>query len=112
MMHSLQSGSTKVLTSQPNHGGVRGIIVDGPRLICTGYVNSLRAGYYFVADDAQPAVWELDKYNGNVLKENLLYIEGLGQGAKIRKDSVSGYIMTSTAFGTFGGQEVQAVALV
>ena len=44
--------------------------------------------------------------------EKILSIEGLGQGAKIRKDLSSGYIMTSTAWSEVGGREVNAVALV
>merc|ERR1712203_1026568 len=46
------------------------------------------------------------------VKENLLEVEGIGQGAKIRKDKTSGYIMTSTAWAELGGQEVNHVALV
>ena len=45
---------------------------------------------------------------GNLVKEKVLNIDGLGQGAKIRKDLTSGYIMTSTAW----AEEGQAVALV
>ena len=91
---------------------MRGIIVDGQRLICTGYVNCPEPGFLFVADESKPAVWELEKSNGNVVKENLLSIEGLAQGAKIRKDKFSGYVMTSTAWGPVGGQEVNVVAVV
>jgi len=101
---------TKMLDSQPKHGGVRSIIVDNGRVICTGYVNNASPGFLFVADEAQPVVWELDM-EGNLLKENILNIAGLGQGAKIRKDLTSGYIMTSTAWSENGGS-VQAVALV
>ena len=39
-------------------------------------------------------------------------MKGLGQGAKIRKDSTSGYVMTSTAWAEFEENEVNAVALV
>ena len=98
---------TKMLSSQPKHGGVRGLIVDGQRIICTGYVNNPSAGFKFVADEAQAAVWELTT-SGNLVKENILNIEGLGQGAKIRKDKTSGYVMTSTAW----TETTQAVALV
>ena len=101
---------TKVLNSQPKHGGVRGLIVDGQRIICTGYVNNSSPGFKFVADEAKAVVWELTKA-GNLTKENLLTIEGLGQGAKIRKDHTNGYVMTSTAWADFEG-EVNAVALV
>ena len=55
-----------------------------------------------MADEAQAVVWELDM-SGNLVKENILNIEGLGQGAKIRKDLTSGYIMTSTAWSDNGG---------
>jgi len=98
---------TKVLDSQPKHGGVRGLILDGDKIICTGYVDSSQPGYQFVADDSKAVVWELTK-TGTLVKENVLNIDGLGQGAKIRKDLTSGYIMTSTAW----GEENQAVALV
>ena len=102
---------TKVLNSQPKHGGVRGLIVDGQSIICTGYVNNSSPGFKFVADEAKAVIWELTKA-GNLTKENLLNIEGLGQGAKIRKDSTSGYVMTSTAWAEFEENEVNAVALV
>ena len=100
-----------VLDSQPGNGGVRGVIMDGSRIICTGYVNNPDPGFLFVADAATPAVWELDTA-GNLVKENLLGVEGVGQGAKIRKDKTSGYVMTSTAWAELGGQEVNHVALV
>ena len=102
---------TKVLNSQPKHGGVRGLIVDGQRIICTGYVNNSSPGFKFVADEAKAVVWELTT-TGNLIKENILNIVGLGQGAKIRKDSTSGYVMTSTAWAEFEESEVNAVALV
>jgi len=102
---------TKVLNSQPKHGGVRGLIVDGDKIVCTGYVDFAVPGFLFVADGTKAAVWELTK-TGNLVKENILSIGGLGQGAKIRKDLSSGYIMTSTAWSQFGGQELNAVALV
>jgi outer membrane protein assembly factor BamB len=62
---------TKVIDSHPKHGGVRGVIVDGERIICTGYVNSPEPGFLFVADDSTPAVWEVD-LGGNLVKENIL----------------------------------------
>ena len=101
---------TKLLDSQPKNGGVRSLIVDGGRVICTGYVNYGQAGFVFVADEATPAVWELDT-SGNLVTENLLSVAGLGQGAKIRKDT-TGYIMTSTAWKEIGGQELNHAALV
>ena len=102
---------TQVMESRPKHGGVRGLIVDGGRIICTGYVNSPEPGYLFVADEAEPAVWELDT-DGNLVAEKLLSIDGLGQGAKIRKDLIGGYVMTSTAWGVIGGQDQFHVAVV
>ena len=102
---------TKMLSSQPKHGGVRGLIVDGQRIICTGYVNHPTAGFQFVADGGKAVVWELTTA-GNLVKENILNIGGLAQGAKIRKDKTSGYVMTSTAFTEISGSESQAVALV
>ena len=103
----------KVLGSHPRHGAIRGIIVDEERIICTGYVDNEQPGFLFVADGAKPAVWEFDKM-GNLVKEKILTIAGLGQGAKIRKDHSSngGFIMTSTAWATFNGKERNSVALV
>jgi len=102
---------TQLLDSQPGHGGVRGLIVDGGRIVCTGYVNNQDPGFLFVADEAKPAVWELD-ISGNLVKEKFLSIEGLGQGAKIRKDLTSGYVIASTSWGSIGGQDLNHVALV
>jgi len=101
---------TKLLDSQPQNGGVRSVIVDGGRIICTGYVNYGQAGFVFVADEATPAVWELDT-SGNLVTEKLLSVAGMGQGAKIRKDT-TGYILTSTAWNEIGGQELNHAALV
>ena len=101
----------KMLSSQPKHGGVRGLIVDGQRIICTGYANHPTPGFQFVADGGKAVVWELTTA-GNLVKENILNIGGLAQGAKIRKDKTSGYVMTSTAFTAISGSESQAVALV
>jgi len=102
---------TKVLDSQSKNGGVRGVIVDGGRIICTGYVKNGIPGYQFVADDGAPAVWELDT-DGNLVKEKVLSIDGLGQGAKIRKDLSSGYVMASTGWGELGGEEANVVIVV
>ena len=88
---------TKVLDSQQKHGGVRGLIVDGEKIICTGYVYGHTPGFLFVSDESNAAVWELTK-DGNLVKENILNVNGLGQGAKIRKDLKDGYILTSTVF--------------
>jgi hypothetical protein len=101
----------KVFDTQPGHGGVRGVIVDGARIICTGYVNNADPGFLFIADAATPAVWELDT-SGNLVMEKLLNIDSLGQGAKIRKDLTSGYVMTSSAWDAIEGQELNVVALV
>ena len=85
--------------------------MDGGRIICTGYVKNDIPGYQFVADDGAPAVWELDT-DGKLVKENLLSIDSLGQGAKIRKDLSTGYVMASTAWGELDGEEVNVVTVV
>ena len=72
-----------VSTSHSNHGGVRGVIVDGSRIIGTGYINSPTAGFLFWAEEASPAVWELDT-SGKLVQEKLLNRAFLPQGAKIR----------------------------
>ena len=53
------------------------------RIIATGYIKSPQAGFLFVADDASPGVWELNK-SGSMVKEKLLSRDILPQGAKIR----------------------------
>ena len=53
--------------------------------------NSPEAGFLFVADDAQAAVWELDK-SGNMVSEMNMGSDMMPQGAKIRKDLSSGYV--------------------
>jgi len=100
---------TKVLDSKPKHGGVRSVIVDNGRVICTGYAMGQETGFLFINDEGSAVVWELDT-SGNLVKEKVLSIEGVAQGAKIRKDATSGYIMTSTAWGVM--EDVQVVALV
>ena len=60
-----------VSTTHSNHGGVRGVIVDGTRIISTGYISSPQAGFLFWADEAAPAVWELDT-SGSLVTEKLL----------------------------------------
>ena len=42
----------------------------------------------------------------------MLSVEGLSQGAKIRKDKTSGYVVTSTMWGRIGGADVNVVGLV
>jgi len=100
-----------VMDGHPGNGGVRGVIVDESRIICTGYVNNADPGFLFVVDAATPVVWELDTA-GNLVKENLLAIEGVGQGAKIRKDKTSGYVMTTTAWNGTEGVESNYVAVI
>ena len=51
---------------------------------------SPEAGFLFVADDAQAAVWELDKSGNMVLYSDTS--DFMPQGAKIRKDLSSGYV--------------------
>ena len=76
-----------VSTSHSNHGAVRGVIVDGTRIISTGYINSLQSGFLFWAEEASPAVWELDT-SGNLVTEKLLSQSYLPQGAKIRYEMI------------------------
>ena len=57
--------------------------MDGERIIGTGYIESPETGFLFVADEASPVVWELDK-SGNLVQEALLDRDLLPQGAKIR----------------------------
>ena len=59
------------------------MIVDGTRIISTGFVKSPEKGFLFWADEATPAVWELDT-SGNLVTEKLLSQSYLPQGAKIR----------------------------
>ena len=97
-------------TAHAGHGGVRSIIVDGSRIICTGYINFSTPGFVFVADEAKAVVWELD-VNGNLVKENILASE-IPQGAKIRKVPSGGFVVASTAWGVVGGQDVEVAGLV
>lgn len=101
---------TKLLDSKNKNGGVRSVIVDGGRIISTGYVKCPEAGFLFVCDEGIPTVWELDTA-GNLVTTKYLRVEGLGQGAKIRKDT-TGYVMTSTGWGEAGGQQVNHAGLV
>ena len=57
--------------------------MDGERIIGTGYIESPETGFLFVADEASPAVWELNT-SGNLVQEALLDRDLLPQGAKIR----------------------------
>jgi len=99
-----------ISTDSSKHGGVRGVIVDGERIICTGYVHSPEGGFLFVADDAQAAVWELDK-SGNMVSEMNMGSDMMPQGAKIRKDLSSGYVVSSTAWDEIHGEEVNVIAV-
>jgi len=99
-----------ISTSSSKHGGVRGVIVDGERIICTGYVHSPEGGFLFVADDAQAAVWELDK-SGKMVSEMNMGSDMMPQGAKIRKDLSSGYVVSSTAWDEIQGEEVNVIAV-
>ena len=97
-------------TTHAGHGGVRSVIVDGSRIICTGYINFSTPGFVFVADEAKAVVWELD-VNGNLVKENILASE-IPQGAKIRKVPSGGFVIASTAWGVIGGASVEVAGLV
>ena len=92
------------------HGAVRSVIMNGDRIIATGYVNCPDPGFIFVAEDAKAVVWELNT-DGNLVKENILESQ-LPQGAKIRKDKSDGFIVASTAWGELGGEEVFVAGLV
>ena len=98
-------------TSHAGHGGVRSVIMDGSRIICTGYINNSQAGFTFVADEAKAVVWELD-VNGNLVKENILDGSVIPQGAKIRKVPSGGFVVASTTWGVEGGQDVEVAGLV
>ena len=76
-----------VSTSHSKHGGVRGVIVDGERIIGTGYIKSPETGFLFIADEGSPVVWELDT-SGNLVKEKILNQDLLPQGAKIRDKEI------------------------
>jgi len=103
---------TKVLgEGKSGHGGVRSCIMDNTDIVCVGYFEYSSYGFVFVADEAKPVVWRLDS-NGNLLTENIVSVDGMGQLAKIRKDATSGFIACSTAWGEIGGNEVNVVALV
>ena len=96
--------------SHSKHGAVRSVIMNGDRIIATGYVNCPDPGFIFVAEDAKAVVWELNT-DGNLVKENILESQ-LPQGAKIRKDMSDGFIVASTAWGELGGEEVFVAGLV
>ena len=85
--------------------------MDNTVIVCVGYFEYSSYGFVFVADEAKPVVWRLDS-NGNLLTENIVSVDGMGQLAKIRKDATSGFIACSTAWGEIGGNEVNVVALV
>ena len=97
-------------STHPGHGGVRSVIMDNGRIICTGYISNSQPGFVFVADEAKAVVWELD-VNGNLVKENILGSQ-IPQGAKIRKVPSGGFVVASTAWGVIGGQNVEVAGLV
>jgi len=105
-------------TSSNKHGGVRSVITDSRggqlSLAATGYLDCPEKGFLFVADESKPVVWKLNPADGSVLKTNVMSIEGLPQGAKIRRDlKTSGYVVASTGFGNLpGGGEDNVVFLV
>ena len=94
----------------PGHGGVRSVIMDDDRIICTGYIRNSEPGFVFVADEGQAVVWELD-VSGKLVKENIMSSQ-IPQGAKIRKVSSGGFVVASTAWGEIGGQDVEVAGLV
>ena len=103
--------TTVLGVGKSGHGGVRSCIMDGSELVCAGYVKDTEPGFKFVADEAQPAVWRLDA-SGNLVTENFLTVEGVGQLAKIRADPAGGFVACSTGWGAMGGQDVNVVAVV
>jgi len=100
---------TTMLTSKAKHSGARSVIMDGERIIATGYTNCPEGGFLFVCDEGKPTVWELDTA-GKVVVEKVLSVEGAGQMAKIRKDT-TGFVMASTAWGSLGGGDVYVCVL-
>ena len=96
---------------QSGNGGVRSCIMDSQELVCAGYVGNSEPGFQFVADEGTPAVWRLDT-EGNLLAEQILEVEGMGQVAKIRKDASSGFVACSTAWGFVDGEDLESVAVV
>jgi hypothetical protein len=103
--------TTKLGQGQSGHGGVRSCIRDNNDIVCAGYVGNSEPGFQFVADEGTPAVWRLDS-QGNLLSEQIIEVEGMGQVAKIRKDASSGFVLCSTAWSFIGEEEVNAVAVV
>ena len=101
---------TWTASAYPGHGGVRSVIMDNNRIICTGYISHSQPGFVFVANEAQAVVWELDA-SGTLVKENILGSQ-IPQGAKIRKVPSGGFVVASTAWGVIGGQNVEVAGLV
>merc|ERR1711936_843546 len=56
------------------------------------------------------AVWELDK-SGNMVSEMNMGSDMMPQGAKIRKDLSSGYVVSSTAWDEIHGEEANVIAV-
>jgi len=95
-------GSTVTTTSltHSGHGSIRGVALDGTEVVATGYVGNSDAGFVFIADgdNAAAAAWKFN-VDGTLTKTQLLGIEGMGQGAKIRVDPVNGgYVVGSTVW--------------
>ena len=86
--------TTKLGLGETGHGGVRSCIMDNNDLVCAGYVGETRPDFLFVADEGKPAVWRLAS-NGSLLSEKIFSVSGLGQVAKIRRDS-TGFVLCST----------------
>ena len=103
--------TTMLGQGQHGHGGVRSCIIEDQDLVCAGYLANSQPGFQFVADEGSPAVWRLDS-QGNLLAEQVLEVEGMGQLAKIRKDATSGFVVCSTAWAYIGGEDMNAVAVV
>ena len=103
--------TTMLGQGQSGNGGVRSCILDQTELVCAGYLGNAEPGFQFVADEGTPAVWRLDS-QGNILAENMLEVEGMGQVAKVRKDASSGFVLCSTAWSYIEGEDINAVAVV
>ena len=103
--------TTMLGQGQSGNGGVRSCILDQTELVCAGYLGNAEPGFQFVADEGTPAVWRLDS-QGNLLAENMLEVEGMGQVAKVRKDASSGFVLCSTAWSYIEGEDINAVAVV
>lgn len=101
-----------MLESGAGHGGVRSVVVDGGYLVCTGYTDASISGFQFVVDEGRAKAWKIST-GGQLSAEKTLGVEGLSQGAKIRRDQVNGgYVVSSTAWGETGAGETNVVVVV